>query len=179
MSFTGNPTTPGNPYVLAGTTTVSSTMNNNRVAATFTGSDPFTAVQSQVASMVLQFGDIVSNTNSSRGTYVDNNIYAATDSPITASNINGNPLALPPNSTSTTPSPSLGMVTSATVPGAADALFQAAGATPCACQYLQWGYWTGQVQSTTSQGLGVNRTDRAYINTWWPGSRQSPCQLAV
>ena len=44
------------------------------------------------------------------------------------------------------------------------------GVTPCACQFLQWGYWTGQVPSTTTSGLGVARTDRAYINTWLAGT---------
>jgi len=169
MSFTGNLSTPGNPYVLAGTTTVTSNVNNNRVAAMFTGFDPFTPAQSNISSMVLQFGNVTPNSNSSRGTFVDNNIYAATDSAENASSINGNQLTLPPNSTSTTPSPSIAMATSGTVQGAADGLFQAAGATPCSCQFLQWGYWTGQLQSTPSQGLMTNRTDRAFINTWVAG----------
>jgi hypothetical protein len=167
MTHTTNPTA-GSPYVLTGTTAVQSTVSNNRIAATFAGSDPFTSAQSGITSMVLIFGDNTSGTNASRGTYIDNNIYAATDSPVTASTINGNPLPLPPNNTTTAPSPSIAMVTSGTLGSNANS-WMPAGVTPCACQYLQWGYWTGQVTSTASQGLGVARTDRAYINTWVAG----------
>ena len=58
------------------------------------------------------------------------------------------------------------MVTSGAVPNTS---WMPSGVTPCACQYLQWGYWTGQVPSTATTGLGVARTDRAYINTWVAG----------
>ena len=150
-----------------------STASNYRVAATFIGSDPFSAAQSGISALSLAFGalnqNIPAGTNTSRGTYINNNIYAATDSPITASSINGNALPLPPNSTSAAPSPSIAMVTSGTVPGAINGILPN-GVTPCTCQYLQWGYWTGQVVSTTTQGLGINRTDRAYINTWLAGT---------
>jgi hypothetical protein len=166
MTHTTNPTT-GSPYVLTGTVSpLQSTLANSRVAATFTGADPFTPGQSGINSMVLSFGDVTGGTNSSRGTYINNNIFAATDSPITASSINGNPLPLPPNSTTTAPSPSIAMVTSGTVPNNS---WMPPGITPCSCQYLQWGYWTGQVPSTATTGLGVARTDRAFINTWIAG----------
>ena len=166
MSHTANPNT-GSPYVLTGAVApLQSTLNNDRVAATFTGGDPFTSAQSGINSVVLNFGDVTAGTNSSRGTYINNQIYAATDSPTTASSINGNPLALPPNSTTAAPSPSIAMVTSGTVPNNS---WMPSGVTPCSCQYLQWGYWTGQVTSTATQGLGVARTDRAFINTWVAG----------
>ena len=166
MTHTTNPTT-GSPYVLTGTVSpLQSTLATNRVAATFTGADPFTAGQSGINSLVLSFGDVTGGTNASRGTYINNDIYAATDSPITASSINGNSLPLPPNSTTAAPSPSIAMVTSGTVPNNS---WMPPGVTPCSCQYLQWGYWTGQVQSTPTTGLGVNRTDRAFINTWIAG----------
>lgn len=168
VAFSGNTNTAGNPYVLTGVTAVSATTNNNRVAATFVGTDPFTPNQSGINTAVLNFGDVTGGTNSSRGTYVNSNVYGATDSPITASTINGNALALPPNSTTATPSPSLAMVTSGTVPTAIQSLL-ATGVTPCSCQFLQWGYWTGTLPSTTSQGLGVNRTDAAFTNTWLAG----------
>jgi len=168
MTFTANTSTAGNPYALLGTTSVATTASNNRAQATFVATDPFTSSQSGINSLVLAFGSNTGGTNGSNGTYINNNIYAATQSPINNSAINGNNLTLPPNNTASAPSPSIAMVTSGTVPDAINSILPA-GVTPCSCQYLQWGYWTGQVTSTTSQGLGTNRTDRAYINTWLAG----------
>jgi hypothetical protein len=167
MTHTTNPAT-GSPYVLAGAVSpLQSTTTNNRLTATFTGSDPFTSAQSGINSMVLNFGGLATGAGTFiRGVYIDNNIYAAVDSTQTQSSINGNLLPLPQNSTSTTPSPSIAMVSSGTVPNNS---WMPAGVTPCACQYLQWGYWTGQLPSTTTSGLGVARTDRAFINTWVAG----------
>jgi len=116
MTHTTNPTT-GSPYVLAGVVSPlqSSPLSNNRLAATFTGSDPFTASQSGISSMVLNFGSLLGGTPT-RGVYIDNNIYAATDSGETQSSINGNLLPLPQNSTTAAPSPSIALVSSGTVP---------------------------------------------------------------
>jgi trimeric autotransporter adhesin len=61
-------------------------------------------------------------------------------------------------------SPQIAMVTSATVPNN----WMPAGVTPCACQYLQWGYWTGRVQRLTPSAHGfVNQFGS--INTWIAG----------
>jgi hypothetical protein len=169
LTFSGNTSLPGNPYVLSGTTAVQSTLNNNRVASTFTGSDPFTATQSGVHSMVLAFGSTNGADSAGFGTYVNNTVYAALDSPDTQSSINGNKLPLLANSTNSNPSPRIAMVTSGTVPTAINTVLPN-GVTPCTCEFLQWGYWTGQAVSTTTQGLGVNRTDRAFINTWLAGT---------
>jgi len=166
MTQTTNPTT-GSPYVLSGVVSpLQSALSNNRIAATFTGTDPFTAKQSGIFSVVLNFGGL-DITTPVRAVYIDNNIFAAADSALTQSSINGNLLPLPQNNTSTAPSPSLAMVTSGTVPNTS---WMPAGVTPCTCQFLQWGYWTGQVASTTTSGLGVAREDRAYINTWVAGT---------
>ncbi|HZT86401.1 MAG TPA: FecR domain-containing protein [Stellaceae bacterium] len=164
MTHTTNPAT-GSPYVISGTTTVGSVAASDRLSAVFSGSDPFTAAQSGLNNLVLSFGSTTSQTNGAFGTYIDNNLYGARASVVTPSSINGNTLALPQNSTTATPSPSIGMVTSAVVGNN----WFPSGVTACACQFLQWGYWTGQLSSTTSQGFGVNRTDRAYINTWLAG----------
>ena len=167
MAHTTTPSaTAGSPYVLSGVVSpLQSSVSLNRLGATFTGSDPFTATQSGVGTVVLNFGGI-SGSFPVHGVYIDDNIYAAAESTQTQSSINGNLLSLPQNSTATSPSPSLAMVTSGTVPNTS---WMPAGVTPCACQFLQWGYWTGQVPSTTTSGLGVARTDRAYINTWVAG----------
>ncbi len=76
-------------------------------------------------------------------------------------------LPLPTNGSNTTCTAARHVVTASTVPGAANALFQAAGATMCSCQYLQWGYWTGRVLSPATQWPACCTTtaDVADINT--------------
>jgi hypothetical protein len=182
MTHTTTPTT-GSPYVLFGTTAVVTDPVANRVAATFAGADPFTAAQSGISSMVLNFGSLSSQitANYNRSAFIDNNNYVALESPVTPSQINGNnlptlttaanptvnaPGSAPVNSGLTNLTPSLAMVTSATVPNTS---WMPAGVTPCACQYLQWGYWTGQVQTPNAALTAATRNDRAFINTWIAG----------
>ena len=59
------------------------------------------------------------------------------------------------------------MVTSATVPNN----WMPAGVTPCACQYLQWGYWTGRVGIPNAPGVSptYSRVAQGAINTWVAG----------
>ena len=182
MTHTTNPTT-GSPYVLSGNTIVLTDPVSNRVAATFTGTDPFTSASSGISSMVLQFGSLPTTitSNYGRSAFIDNNNYAANESPVTPSQINGtnlptlttaaNPTVLGPGAQpvgSSLPNltPSLTMVTSATVGNN----WMPAGVTPCTCQYLQWGYWTGQVLTPNATLTASTRNDRAYINTWLAGT---------
>ena len=51
------------------------------------------------------------------------------------------------------------MVTSATVPNNS---WMPAGVTPCSCQYLQWGYWTGRVQTLTPTAQGFRQPIRRH-----------------
>jgi hypothetical protein len=181
MSHTTNPTT-GSPYIITGGTVVQTDPVTSRVAATFSGTDPFTSGQSGISSMVLQFGSLPSSggRNYSRSIFVDNNNYSALESPLTPSQINGTnlptlttvgnpnvnaPGSAPPGSGQTNLTPSLAMVTSATVP----ASWMPAGVAPCSCQYLQWGYWTGQLLTPNSSLTASTRNDRAFINTWLAG----------
>ena len=194
MTHTTNPTT-GSPYVLSGNTMVQTDPASNRVAATFGGTDPFTSAQSGIRSMVLNFGSLPTQitSNYSRSAFIDNNNYAAHESPVTPSQINGtnlptvttaaNPTVLgpgaqPPGSSLPNLTPSLAMVTSATVPVTLFGVGPSSGlappmlipVTPCACQYLQWGYWTGQVLTPNSTLTASTRDDRAFINTWLAGT---------
>ena len=153
------------PYVINGTTAVATDAANNRLLAVFGGVDPFTSKTSGISSAVLQFGGVTSTLDGSHSLFVDNSTFAATESGSVASQINGTNL---PFESSGQPGTRLGMVTSSTVPGAANGLFQAAGATPCTCQFLQWGYWTGELDQVNSNG-NLIRSDRANINTWIAG----------
>ena len=42
------------------------------------------------------------------------------------------------------------------------------GASFCACQYLQWGYWQANVPATNAGGP-TNTVQSSYINTWIAG----------
>jgi hypothetical protein len=39
------------------------------------------------------------------------------------------------------------------------------------CQFLQWGYWTGQLNTPNAAGTAVVRQDEGIINTWVAGVR--------
>jgi trimeric autotransporter adhesin len=164
--FFGAPTS----YVLTGGTSVQTFPSDNRVAATFGGIDPFTQSQSRLSSIVLEFGNNTTGLSNSRTTFIDNNIYAALENPNIASQItttNGTTTTLPTQSSGSTLYPRLAMVTSATVPNN----WMPAGVTPCACQYLQWGYWTGLVGIPNAPGASptYSRVDQGAINTWVAG----------
>ena len=136
------PLTPGSgfgsPYVLQGATGVATNAPGNQVFAVFSGSDPFTPSQSGINNITLTFGN-PSGRSFARDAFIDDTRYAALESVTSASSINGNDLPTTPGGTFT---PRLGMVTSGVVNNALPN-----GVTPCACQYLQWGYWTGELDT--------------------------------
>jgi hypothetical protein len=148
------------PYAVAGTTSVQTNATNNRVGATFTGSDPF-----GTNTLTVQFGGFT-GTSRSRSAFVDDTRYAALENPDTASQVNGTALPLPnPNAPSSTQIyPRVAMVTSGTVPS--NSLLP--NGLCSSCQFLQWGYWTGALDTPNSAGTIV-RQDVAHINPWIAG----------
>jgi hypothetical protein len=62
--------------------------------------------------------------------------------------------------------PRLALVTSATVPSTS---LLPAAVSYCACEYLQWGYWTGRVETPNSAMTAATRNDFAAIDTWVAG----------
>ena len=44
-----------------------------------------------------------------------------------------------------------------------------AGASYCQCQFLQWGYWGGDISSANPSGAATPRIDRGGINFWVAG----------
>jgi hypothetical protein len=140
--------------------------NNNRLAAAFSASDPFTPATSGINNLTLQFGSI-NGGNFSRSAFIDNLTYGAGEDPNTASSVNGTNLPTLIQTGSSATTPQLGMVTSGVVNNAGPS-----GPISCSCQFMQWGYWTGSVplpQSALGGGNGI-RTDFAYINTWVAGT---------
>jgi hypothetical protein len=153
---------PGSPYVATGAVALGTDAVNNRVFASFVGTDPFTASTSGINSLVINFGGL-SGVNRARDTFIDDNVFAATESPTARSQINGTALPLPPTENN---SPTLGLVSSGTVPIPGNTI---QGVTFCDCQFLKWGYWTGQLNQVNSTNTAVTRSDRAFINTFVAG----------
>jgi hypothetical protein len=139
-------------YALTGSSSVATDPTNLRVGATFVGFDPFTSESSGIISMTLQFGGLTGGTGLGQA-YIDQNLYAALQSPSSFSLVNGN------NANTS----SIWMLTSDVVPSTA---LLPAGVSFCQCQYLQWGYWGGGLASFQD---GATRIDASHINTWVVG----------
>ena len=146
----------GSPYAVAGTTSVQTNATNNRVGATFTGSDPF-----GTNTLTVQFGGFT-GTSRSRSAFVDDARYAALENPDTASQVNGVNIQLNGDPTQAS---RVAMVTSGVVPS--NTLLP--NGLCSSCQFLQWGYWTGALDTPNASGTAAVRQDVAHINTWIAG----------
>jgi trimeric autotransporter adhesin len=169
------------PYALTGSVRLQTDPASSQLAATFVGTDPFTSLGSKsgLSALQLNFGSLPSQgVGHSRSTFIDNNIYAAMDSAITPSIIQAN-TSLGNNQTVVLPTynsagpdssfvPSMTMVTAAALGPNANS-WMPAGVTPCACQYLQWGYWTARIETPNSSLSQDIRNDFGSINTWIAG----------
>jgi hypothetical protein len=165
----------GTSYALTGANVVATYPSDNRVFAGFAGYDPFTSTQSGLNSVLLYFGapGVPGVNGYGRSTYVNNQIYAATEDPndqaqivVTSPSGATTTTNLPTYASGSTLYPRLAMATSGTVPNNS---WMPAGVTPCSCQYLQWGYWTGQAGIPNAAGTNYSRLDVAAINTWVAG----------
>jgi len=146
------------PYAIGiGVTAVATDAANNGVLAEFVGVDTFgtnTLVQ-------LGFGS-VGTSSTGTSTFINDKNFAAVESANQISSVTPNAAA----QQNAGPSQSrLAMVTSGTVPVNSllpNGLCQQ-------CQFLQWGYWTGVIDTLNAAGTAVVRQDLAHINTWIAG----------
>jgi hypothetical protein len=161
------------PYIVLGGVTVSTNASTNRVSATLAGGvDPATPSTDGVTAEVLNFGS-TSGLYAARSAFVDNSRFAAVESPY-------NPAATTTSSQGLAPviingkvltfngdpgqAGLLYLVSSDTVPSTA---LLPAGVSYCQCQYLQWGYWGGDIRGGTTADNTLR--ERAHINTWVAG----------
>ncbi|HTZ34781.1 MAG TPA: FecR domain-containing protein [Stellaceae bacterium] len=159
----------GSPYIAVGGAALATDAVGNRVAAAFALGDPYTAAASGVApgALVLRFGGLTPF-DTARSAFIDDNTFAALDSVANPSTLNGNPL---PVAAPGQPGTRIALVSSGAVPvGLAGVAPGGTGVpvTPCACQYLQWGYWTGEIDQVGANGA-LTRSDQAPINLWMAG----------
>lgn len=146
-----------NPYIVVGGTVISTDAVNNRLQAELVG----TARSSSggVNALNLQFGSLTGTAGAQA--FVDDHTFAATESPVNPQQITIGESTLQSNG-------QLYLVSSGAA-GVPTALFQQSGATPCQCQYLQWGYWGGDLTTPTVGAAAGERIDRGHINTWVAG----------
>ena len=147
--------TVSSPYAATGTTSVTTNATNNQVAATFAGSDPFGS-----NTLTAEFGTVV-NRPFSRATFIDDTRYAALESPDRTSQVNGINIQLNGDPLQAS---RIAMVTAATV---SNTLLP--NGLCSTCQFLQWGYWTGTLNTPDMAGTAVIRQDVAHINPWVAG----------
>ncbi len=163
---------PGATYAVTGTTSVTTDATNLRVAAQFSGQNPLVPDASGVSTVTMQFGGLTGPTRSRQG-YIDDSQFAALESPLAPSQINNAPLIINGDPLQAA---HLYMVTSGTVPSSA---LLPSGVSYCQCQYLQWGYWGGELDTPNAAGTAPARADVGHINTWLAGTPTSLADISA
>jgi hypothetical protein len=146
-----NTTAQTTPYAVIGANAIATDAAQNSVTAVFAGAP--TTPAGGLSSIAMQYGGPA---GAGAGVMVDDANFGAVESQTAPSQVNGQNAA---NSR-------LYMVSSSVAPPPASLLPQ--GAAYCACNYLQWGYWGGDVQSGGSGGTPA-RIDRGHMNFWVAG----------
>jgi len=142
-----NTTAHKEPYAITGTAMLSTDAAGSRIAAAL-ASDPLTpSATGGVSSIAMVFGG-------ANSAFIDNNIYGAAESQIQPATVNGNAAQ----------AAQLYLLSSGAAPPPTSLL--PSGASYCQCQYLQWGYWGGDITTANPAGL---RVDRGGINFWTAG----------
>jgi hypothetical protein len=163
---------PGATYAVTGTTSVTTDAANLRVAAQFSGQNPFVPDTSGVSTVTMQFGSLSGPTRG-RQAYIDDSHFAALESPTAPSQINNAPLVINGDPLAAS---HIYMVTSGTVPSSAPL---PSGVSYCQCQYLQWGYWGGELDTPNTAGTAPARADVGHINTWLAGVPTSLADISA
>jgi hypothetical protein len=131
----------------------------NRLAATFN----IQAQDNQTSnSLALNFGSL-SGFSSASSAFIDDTRFGASESPSsTPSTFNGTPAT----------SARLFMVSSGTLGSVT-----IDGVQLCTCEYLKWGYWSGDVAGSNAQGQIVY--SRAHLATWVAGDLATAGDIAA
>jgi hypothetical protein len=145
-----NTTAQAEPYAITGTTVLSTNADVNRIAAVLTSDALTPSATGGVNNIAMLFGG-------GNSAFIDNNIYGAAESPAAPAVVNGNPAQ----------AAQLYLLSSGAAPPPSSLL--PSGASYCQCQYLQWGYWGGDITSANPGGGTTPRVDRGNINFWAAG----------
>ena len=143
-----------NPYIIAGDARISTDAPTNRVEVGLSGSAR--SASSGVSTLAAQYGGLAGG-NAGNQAFIDDRNFAALESQSAPAQVNHAPAQ----------AASLYLVSSGAA-GTAESLLPS-GASYCRCQYLQWGYWGGDVRSAGTAETAASRIDRGHINTWIAG----------
>jgi hypothetical protein len=133
-----------------GDVTVSVSASRNRASARF----EFAQVGDASNDYDLRFGS-QDGVNANSSSFVDDTHFALGTSPSSTSFGKGQPVVA-----------NVAMVTHQAVGNDPDLL--PPGVAYCECEFMSWGYWTGEVQHQTGSLAG--QTDRVHLSTWVAGS---------
>lgn len=145
---------------------------SNRASATFT----IPEWDGSTTSATFRLGG-TSGGNFSTSSFIDDKIYAVADRP---GDLLNDPTSVTVNANTST-SPAVQSRTFAvsygTTPGTFDAFFQAAGVTPCTCEFLTWGVWGGDIRYNADSVYNPEGRDRLNFATYVAGTLTSTVQL--
>ena len=157
MYTTAQPT----PYIVTGGTFISTDAPNNRIQATLAG-----AAQSPSAAantLTMQYGALTGPA-AGREAFIDNNTFAVLESQVNPQQINGQNLVVNGD-----PGQAGKLYLASSGAAGTSSSILPSGASYCQCQYLQWGYWGGDLRTGNSTDSTISRIDRGHINTWVAG----------
>ena len=147
---------------------------SNRASATFTVPE----WDGSSTSATFRLGG-TSGSGLSTSSFIDDKIYAVADRP---GDLLNDPTSVTVNSvTSTNPAVQSRTfaVSYGTTPGAFDAFFQAAGVTPCTCEFLTWGVWGGDIRYNAGSVYNPDGRDRLNFATYVAGTLTTTVQLPI
>jgi len=155
------------PYTITGAASISTDNVANTLKAAFTSDTLSTTATGGVTSVVMNFGG-------QQSTFVDDHIFGAFEDPATPQQINGQQLTVGGD---TKAASQLYLVSSATA--ALPTSLLPSGASYCQCQYLQWGYWGGDLLTGNPSTDLLSRVDHGNINFWVAGVPTSAGDLTT
>ena len=160
-------TAQSTPYTITGTTSIATDSVANTLKATFTSDTLSSSATGGVTSVVMNFGG-------QQSAFVDDRIFGAIENADVAQQINGQQLTVGGD---TSQASQLYLVSSATA--ALPTSLLPSGASYCQCQYLQWGYWGGDLLTGNPSNDLISRTDHGHINFWVAGVPTSAGDLTT
>src|SRR5262249_38788885 len=149
------------PYIITGPISINTDAATNKVQATIaaTAQSPSAGYNT----LMYQFGTTAGNAGS-REAFIDDRNFAVLESDMAPQQANGQNLMVNGDSTQ---AGKLYLVNANVAPPPASLL--PAGASYCQCQYLQWGYWGGDLLTGNTTNSAISRIDRGHINFWAAG----------
>ncbi|HZT89299.1 MAG TPA: hypothetical protein VFA12_15095, partial [Stellaceae bacterium] len=163
----GNTSPVGYPVI--GTSSISTSAADLHISATFSGGDPLSSGTSGINAnngIVLNFGS--QDGTNARQAFINDNLFGALESPSTPSAVNGTSVP----TTDSNSGANIYMVTASAAPPTT----VLPNGLCSSCQFLQWGYWGGELD-TPASGSNPSRIDVGHLNFWVAGIQTPVSQL--